>query len=173
MVHCLVVGCRSCETDIKNGISFFRLPKSIHLVDRWLVKLRRDVQATKFYKQHSTDVRVCSLHFTSDDFVRDMAMEMGFKKERKQLKADAVPSLFLPGVGLAKPRPASQRRAAESEVNTLTMFYTFTHNHRHSPYEAVQSVHSYETNIFEQLTSEIPNQFTINVRLSLVCPTST
>lgn len=43
---------------------------------------------------------VCSLHFTNDDYVRDMHAELMNLSPTKVLKADAVPSVNLPGYAI-------------------------------------------------------------------------
>ena len=89
MVHCLAFGRTNKKEAYSRGVSFFRLPKDVARRRAWLARCRlRDTPSD------SDNVRLCSEHFALDCFVRDLRSELGFKKAKPQLKADAMPSVF-------------------------------------------------------------------------------
>uniref|UniRef100_A0A1E1WQ08 THAP-type domain-containing protein n=1 Tax=Pectinophora gossypiella TaxID=13191 RepID=A0A1E1WQ08_PECGO len=81
--YCLARGCVNSDKKMPN-LSFFSLPKDAERRRKWLTVLnRQDILSKEDIKIKS--YVVCSMHF--DDSV---------VKITKQLKADAVPSIFLP-----------------------------------------------------------------------------
>lgn len=96
---CCVPGCKSGyasqKTDIHPAakISFHRFPLKDFLKNQWLRKIPR-----KFTP--SSNSRVCSLHFTSADFIdsrydKDTRRRIARgDRKRKTLRDDAVPSIF-------------------------------------------------------------------------------
>ncbi|KAF7262130.1 hypothetical protein EG68_00653 [Paragonimus skrjabini miyazakii] len=90
MPQCCFAGCHN-RTDDGRGLSFFRFP-------------RRDVARTKAWVQAcgreafvpSQHSRVCSQHFSPDDFERDIRSELlGSSHRRLRLKDTAVPTKAL------------------------------------------------------------------------------
>ncbi|KAA3672540.1 uncharacterized protein DEA37_0009366, partial [Paragonimus westermani] len=90
MPQCCFAGCHN-RTDDGRGLSFFRFP-------------RRDVARTKSWVQAcgreafvpSQHSRVCSQHFSPDDFERDIRSELlGSSHRRLRLKDTAVPTRAL------------------------------------------------------------------------------
>ena len=96
MVHCIAFGCSNSDKEAKLGKSFFRVPKKgvskkqDSLRKAWFAKLRLQNPPDE-----SENVRVCQDHFVEDDFLCDMQSALGFKKPKRQLKPDAVPSVFI------------------------------------------------------------------------------
>ncbi|KAL1493939.1 hypothetical protein ABEB36_009619 [Hypothenemus hampei] len=93
-MRCAVIGCKSdsrvkCASEV---IQFFRFPKDKTLNKVYKKKCQRsDTFETK-------DTRICSKHFTDEDYVRQMKYELlqvPCPKNTRKLKADAVPSLNL------------------------------------------------------------------------------
>ena len=84
MVHyCVAFGCEHSDTEENRGkwISFHRFPKDPDRHKAWIVALRRD----KF--KPNDESRLCSVHFTQNDFDTNSA-------QRKILKKGTIPSVF-------------------------------------------------------------------------------
>ena len=73
-----------------NNISFFRFPKNKDFCCIWLVKCARKDKI-------NITARLCSLHFTEDQFERNLRNEL-LNREiiQKILKNDAIPLTNLP-----------------------------------------------------------------------------
>ncbi|XP_067130840.1 THAP domain-containing protein 1-like [Centruroides vittatus] len=82
---CCVPGC----TNRGRPYSFHKFPKEPSLLGKWIEAIRRDPGP---YFTITEYTRVCSAHFTSDDY-RDTLLG-----ERARLKTNAVPSVFNWGV---------------------------------------------------------------------------
>ncbi len=130
MVHCIAFGCKNKDESLKQGVSFFRLPKDPSRRKVWIQQLKL-VNPPK----DSDNVRICSEHFSEDCFVRDMQAEWGFKKRRRTLKDDAVPSKFVFSK-LAQPRKTFMRRRQQtyrrevSLTHVLLLLSVISHNIR-------------------------------------------
>ena len=96
MVHCIAFGCSNSVKEAKLGKSFFRVPKQG--VSKKQDSLR-EAWFARFHLQNPPDesknVHICQDHFVENDFLCDMQSALGFKKSRRQLKPDAVPSVFI------------------------------------------------------------------------------
>ena len=109
MVHCLAFGCKNKNEAYSRGVSFFRLPKDVALRRAWLARCRlRDTPSD------SDNVQLCSEHLALDCFVRVLRSELGFKKAKPRLKADAMLSVFT-FARPTKPRSTSVIRAERTE----------------------------------------------------------
>ena len=99
---CSAYGCKSGytsnrQTDLQNRVTFHVFPlHNKELCDKWVkANPRKDFIPNK-------NSRLCSLHFQPDDFVKDRTDANATRKKlkgslpfvRRQLKKDAVPSLF-------------------------------------------------------------------------------
>ncbi|XP_043223190.1 uncharacterized protein LOC122382211 [Amphibalanus amphitrite] len=104
MVLCAVAGCRAyynsnsktLKTDKANSLSFFHLPHDPELRAEWMARCQiEDGYNVK-------NARICSLHFTKDDFDSSYRTKcaFGLKPLRPRLHALALPSLRLPTSGL-------------------------------------------------------------------------
>uniref|UniRef100_G3MQG1 THAP-type domain-containing protein n=1 Tax=Amblyomma maculatum TaxID=34609 RepID=G3MQG1_AMBMU len=89
-----------------NKVSFLSFPSNPALRKKWIVAIRRDV-GKDFTILHHT--KVCSKHFTDDDFYPRYASGM------KRLKENAVPSLFSFPTNAAK-----KQRNPPKERHTVT-----------------------------------------------------
>jgi hypothetical protein len=78
----------------EKGISFHRFPRESELFTKWVANVNRDGWQPKIGK----DTRLCSDHFTSDQFEPDKLHIFGLrspgKGPRKKLMPGAVPTLF-------------------------------------------------------------------------------
>ncbi|KAL1516529.1 hypothetical protein ABEB36_000436 [Hypothenemus hampei] len=93
-------GCRCAVTKGNNSLEvtrrlnrnvlYHRFPKNENVFALWVQRCRR---TDKWNPQNS---RVCSEHFTPDDYERDLKSELLSLPEKKHLKASAIPSLLLP-----------------------------------------------------------------------------
>ncbi|KAF6771962.1 hypothetical protein AHF37_09513 [Paragonimus kellicotti] len=110
MPQCCFAGCHN-RTDDGRGLSFFRFP-------------RRDVARTKSWVQAcgreafipSQHSRVCSQHFSPDDFERDIRSELlGSSHRRLRLKDTAVPTKAL-GIKLNQEPKEKVNRNSTSPV---------------------------------------------------------
>lgn len=91
MVYCCAVGCSNDSRSVskEHGISFHLLPTENSLLQKRLAKISRvDFVVTK-------DTRLCSDHFESDCFERDLKAELLGLKSKRTLKPDAVPTIFV------------------------------------------------------------------------------
>ena len=103
MVHCIAYDFSNKDVDKR-----YRLPKFHKLRLTWFKKLR-------LVDPPSTDnVCVRSEHFTEECFIVDMKAAMGFKKTKRSLTKDPVPTLFSFNK-LAVPRVLSERRGKHAE----------------------------------------------------------
>ena len=113
MVQCIVVGCSNrTPRDTKRGITFHRLPlKNERLLSEWLVRIKRK-NLPKLEHSH-----ICSQHFEPSCFKRNFKVSLpGLltgKSTKRNLKSDAVPTLF-PHAKEINKRPASERRRNEA-----------------------------------------------------------
>lgn len=92
-MRCAIYGCNS-DNQVKsfNGkIKFYRFPQDAHLSKIWLNACAR---ADKI---NVKTARVCSLHFNSNSFNRDLRYELLNYAPRNQrdLKYDAIPTINL------------------------------------------------------------------------------
>ncbi|XP_049768278.1 uncharacterized protein LOC126101611 [Schistocerca cancellata] len=92
MPGCAVTGCLSYSRKTKGtDIIYHSFPKDVKVQKAWIMKCHRK---DRFNVVTST---VCSLHFTSDDYLRDLRAELLNLPPKKTLKPDAVPSVNIPG----------------------------------------------------------------------------
>ena len=95
--HCCVPLCHS-KSSREKELSFHRFPKCESKKKTWKVRIRRDEGELFTITEHT---RVCSVHFTADDYRTTLG-------GLKVLKDDAVPSVF------PWKRPAHQRLSKTS-----------------------------------------------------------
>ena len=108
MVYCCAVGCSNDSRFVSKGqgISFHRFPTEDSLLIEWLAKISRvGLEVTK-------DTRLCSDHFESDCFERDLRAELLGSKGKRTLKPDAVPTIF-DHRPRKKPRLSTEKRLQE------------------------------------------------------------
>ena len=80
---CCAGGCQNSSANRKD-LSFHGLPlNSKSLLSVWITKMKRDPR----YFNVNRHTKICSEHFTSDDFINPYS-------SKKRLKADAVRSIF-------------------------------------------------------------------------------
>lgn len=80
---CCAGGCENSSANQKD-LPFHGLPlNSKSLLSVWITKMKRDPR----YFNVNRHTKICSEHFTSDDFINPYS-------SKKRLKADAVPSIF-------------------------------------------------------------------------------
>ena len=105
MINCSAPGCTNRSEDNKN-ISFHRLPYKSEEVKKkwWLHNLKR--------KNIPEAVFICSEHFEPHCFKRDLRAELMGTKPRKELKDDAVPTLFQHSQCSSRKRISSIERAS-------------------------------------------------------------
>lgn len=73
-----------------SGIIYHRFPKNDKLRQLWISRCKR---SDKF---NPNNARVCSVHFRTEDYDRDLENELLGLPQRKILRTDAVPSLLIP-----------------------------------------------------------------------------
>ncbi|XP_069392894.1 uncharacterized protein [Paralichthys olivaceus] len=124
--RCCVPGCRSYDEAKSMGVVFHGLPtRDPPRCRTWLAAIR-----SPRYDQHTpvsrySGVRVCSLHFTPEDYEEDFRAKILNIPPKPALKSGAVPSVF-PGrerrePGEPQPRsPAPKRRRAGAQFGRLT-----------------------------------------------------
>lgn len=91
MVHCCAPGCKNYSSktkDLEVVVSYHKIPSEPKLQKAWIARLRREnLPPLK-------NCYVCSEHFEADCFVPDMVEQLTGNRNRRKLKADAVPSIF-------------------------------------------------------------------------------
>ncbi|XP_035225945.1 THAP domain-containing protein 1-like [Stegodyphus dumicola] len=87
MRGCAVVSCPNCNVKTSNNVTYHRFPADEEIRKKWLEKCGRNLQ---FDCSRS---RVCSEHFTSDDFERDLQGELLGQPLKKRLKKGVEPHL--------------------------------------------------------------------------------
>lgn len=116
MVYCAAFDCNN-DSRYTTGISYHCFPSDPSIRELWLAKISR---ADLVISKHS---RLCSVHFTSDCYERDLKAELLGSKPKAILKPDAIPSLFSHRPPPKKPRLSSERRSLEKhrqEVRPLS-----------------------------------------------------
>lgn len=88
-VNCAVAQCSNLGTKT-SGIMYHRFPKSDDLRRVWISRCKR---SDKF---NPDNARVCSVHFRTEDYERDLKNELLGLPPRKMLCANAVPCLLIP-----------------------------------------------------------------------------
>lgn len=91
MPQCAVVGCNSSHRKTKGGsIRYHRFPGDATTRARW-------VQSCGKYVHNCSTARICSLHFTDENYERDVQHELLGLPTRCRLKKGALPDRNLPG----------------------------------------------------------------------------
>ena len=100
------------------NISYHRLPTN-HMKKLWLQQIRRDNPRDA---KHSF---VCSEHFSPDCYVIPLSERLCGQTKRKQLKPDAVPTIFKHTENAPKTqtRTLSERRRRTQERNEVQFKY--------------------------------------------------
>ena len=112
---CVAYGCKSgYKSDDRKDVTFHSFPKDAEICGKWLrANPRKDFVISK----HS---RMCSLHFTDNDFVviRNDKQERRRRKHvnsqlvKRYLKKDAVPSIFPNAPSYLSSPPSTSRLSA-------------------------------------------------------------
>ena len=98
-------GCNN-DSRYNTSVSYHCFPSDKALQDDWLARISRaDLVVTK----HS---RLCSLHFTPDDYEHDLRAELTGRKRKRDLKTGVIPSIFSHRPA-KKPRPSPEKRLEE------------------------------------------------------------
>ena len=106
MVFCMACNCSNDSRKTTN-IRYHRLPRDKKLKKVWLAKISREnVKDTK-------DTVLCSEHFETHCFERDLRAELTGYKSKSKLKPDAIPTIF------SHRSPPSKRRRVTSEKRQL------------------------------------------------------
>lgn len=90
--HCVAFGCHNiCVKGNDKKIHFFTFPSDESTRSKWLVAIKREKYSWK------TSHRLCSDHFTEDDYERNPSFmaEYGYAEARPRLRTGAVPSVFV------------------------------------------------------------------------------
>lgn len=113
---CVIYGCKSgYKSDLRNDVTLHSFPKDKLLCDKWL----RAIPPRKNFAL-SVYSRVCSLHFTDNDFVterqdkkdRRRLQKDGTKLVKRYLKEDSTPSKFQNVPSYMKSKPSNRRPSA-------------------------------------------------------------
>lgn len=120
MVYCAAFECNN-DSRHNNTVSYHCFPTDKAIRDQWLAKISRaDLVLTK-------NSRLCSAHFTPDDYKRDLRAELTGQRGKRELKDDAIPSIFSHLPPPKKPRLSSERRSQEKarkEVGLIRMLFS-------------------------------------------------
>ena len=109
--QCSVFECFQKQSK-QSSVRFFRFPQDIELKRQWIAKCRRSDNI------NTDNARVCSLHFESVNFKRNLKYELlniPVPNNQKVLEEDAVPTMLLPSASLHSSRSSvSQSQNASS-----------------------------------------------------------
>ncbi len=120
--RCMVPGCYNYWKKREEGvsISYHRLPADGERCKEWL----RAIKNTKYDESTPPSVlgnlRVCSLHFVAEDYIRNMQAEIMGGTAKKLLKASAVPTVCGGCAGRGEGEPREKRGPAEVRCLQLT-----------------------------------------------------
>ncbi|XP_053537820.1 cytolytic toxin-beta-like [Ictalurus punctatus] len=90
--RCSVPGCGKRNQEKVKGVVIHRFPeKDLELCSKWLAAIDRD--GTKTERKYAS-LRVCSQHFSPDDYQRDLKAELLGCPPKKVLKKTAIPTIF-------------------------------------------------------------------------------
>ena len=108
---CCAPGCRTGykSQDSPKDVTLHKFPSQSALLERWLRNIPRDFVP-------STNSRLCSIHFTANDFITESIDRRRNEKrplQKRRLKDDAVPTIF-PGVPSYLSRNAPSDRPTTS-----------------------------------------------------------
>lgn len=96
MPGCAVANCINNDKNSKDKeITFHRIPKDEGLRKAWIHACKR---ADDF---NANNVKVCSCHFSDDDFERDLQSELLNVKPKRKLRTGAIPRLNIPTIQCA------------------------------------------------------------------------
>nr|XP_022904587.1 uncharacterized protein LOC111416728 isoform X2 [Onthophagus taurus] len=112
---CSVSSCKMTHVlaqDMKKKISFFSFPKETNLKNIWIK--RCDRKGTMTAKRP----RICSLHFRSEDFKRDLQSELQNLPPKLILKKGALPSLNLGKYNLEECAVETERTENDDSART-------------------------------------------------------
>ena len=115
--YCAVADCTNNSKEGKaKGLVFHEFPKSrSDIRNKWIAQCRRKD------KVNPTSSRMCSAHFSTDDYERDLRNELLGLPPRKKLKLDAIPTLFKSRPP-AIPSTGERARAERSERKSRKVF---------------------------------------------------
>lgn len=92
---CIVPGCTLYKQSKAEGAIFHSFPlKDVERCRKWLMAIGHAKYGVDTAVDRMKSLRVCSKHFTDDDYKRDLQAELLKIKGRRKLKDTAVPSVF-------------------------------------------------------------------------------
>lgn len=113
MPFCCVANCQNGNRGTKkgpDGIVYHMFPRNVRLRKLW------ERRCSYSGKLNAKTARVCSVHFESGDYVRDVKNELLAMPTRKALKKDAVPSLNLGSEKNSRKRNRTERARNREHV---------------------------------------------------------
>ena len=121
--YCLIPGCDDVRKKQKqHPMSYHRFPKDRELCQQWLRAISHPRYDENTHPDSLKHQRVCSQHFTADDYERNLMAELMDKDKARRartiLKDRAVPSLFpqkTPGGGYTHPDPPGVSGASTAD----------------------------------------------------------
>ena len=113
MPYCAAFGCNNDARYVKT-VSYHRFPEDQKLLKEWLAKISRtDLTVTR-------ESRLCSDHFEPHCYERDLKAELLGSPEKRVLKEDAIPTLFMHRPS-KKPRLSSEKRIQEKAKREVSL----------------------------------------------------
>lgn len=112
MTICAVSGCNT-KGGIANGIHLHQFPRSEQIRKIWVLKCCR------LKKINCDSARMCSRHFTPDDYQRNLKYELlnlPVPAKLMRLKSSAIPSLLLPNTTQGR-RPRANSVFSHNQPN--------------------------------------------------------
>ena len=102
MPYCAVPGClNGSRQGVKPDIKWFCFPKERDRADLWWQKIKRDGRLSDV-----KDPRVCSEHFVSDDFQRDLKYELLYPGSPLPLSKVRLSDTACPSKNIPSSHPA-------------------------------------------------------------------
>lgn len=114
--RCMVSRCDNHRKKREQGVSYHRLPTDADRCRAWLRAINNPKYDERAPASVLGNLRVCSLHFTADDYDRDMQREMMGGTAKRLLKTSAVPRLFGRDGGRGEGEQPRERRRGRGEV---------------------------------------------------------
>ncbi|XP_055721801.1 zinc finger and BTB domain-containing protein 17-like isoform X1 [Salvelinus fontinalis] len=127
-VWCSVPYCANYKLAQKEGVIFHSLPTGdIPRCRKWLAAIKNNIYNVNTPVAKYQNIRVCSQHFRPEDYLRDYQSELMGKPNRRQLKRDAIPSVFsftTKRKTSDQPTPAQKKRSRLEYLKSIEALIT-------------------------------------------------
>ena len=154
MPSCSAIGCQ--KRSGRDAVSFHRLPTTNRKA--WLTKIKRQGG------EKLSDLRICSDHFETDCFKRDMKAELMGTKPKVELKKNAIPTIFTFNPSTEKRKLSEARKEKASKRQYVDDACCSTRHDEHVPDEHISDEQTLIDNMEVMQTNNQSTQTEIEVR---------